>query len=813
MEKGKIKEIIEQLTLKEKAGLCSGRSFWHTKEVARLGIPSMMVADGPHGLRKQASKSDMLGINKSIVATCFPTGVGIAASFDRAVAKRLGEALGDEALDENLGVVLGPAINIKRSPLCGRNFEYMSEDPYLAGEMSAEYVNGVQSRGVGVSVKHFAVNSQEKFRMSISAEVDERTLREIYFPAFENTVKKAKPWTVMCAYNKINGEYCSENKWLLTDVLRKEWGFNGFVVSDWGAVNDRVKGVAAGLELEMPGTGGRNDRKIVEAVEAGKLDEKILDKACERVLGVVFDSIEKKQSAPKYDREKEHLLARTLARETMVLLKNEGNILPLKKDKKYAFIGAFAKTPRYQGGGSSHINSYKVVGAWDAATDIKKEYARGYQDGITEDQKLISEAVETAKNADIAIVFAGLPEVYESEGFDRRHMNMPKSHLDLIEAVSKVNPNTVVVLHNGSPVEMPWIKDVKAVLEAYLGGEAVGEATYDILFGDVNPSGKLAETFPIYLNDVASSEYYPGFTKTVEYREGLYVGYRYFDKKKKKVLFPFGYGLSYTNFEYSDVKIDKQSLKDPYELRVSFKIKNTGEREGKEVCQLYVKDIISTVYRPEKELKGFEKISLKAGEEKEVVIKLDKRSFAFYNIITHNWEVESGEFEILIGSSSADIRLSTKIEIEGDAKEMSDDKMLFPSYYSGDVEDVKDEEFSALIGRALSDREFPEGYKFTVNNNLYDARHTKWGRRIAKLAMLATKGKDDLGDPEIMAQIALQTPMEAMCNFSKGVLSEKMLYSLLDLLNGDRPTRAFWKLIGGVFKIPYYMRKAKKHDL
>jgi beta-glucosidase len=813
MDKEKIKEIIGQLTLKEKAGLCSGASFWHTKAIERVGVPAMMVSDGPHGLRKQASKSDMLGINKSIVATCFPTGVGIAASFDRGVAKRLGEALGDEALDENLGVVLGPAINMKRSPLCGRNFEYMSEDPYLAGELSAEYVNGVQSRGVGVSVKHFAVNSQEKFRMTISAEVDERTLREIYLPAFENTVKKANPWTIMCAYNKINGEYCSENKWLLTDVLRNEWGFNGFVVSDWGAVNDRVKGVAAGLELEMPGTGGRNDRKLVQAVESGKLDEKILDQACERVLRVVFDSIEKKQNPPKYDREKEHLLARNLARETMVLLKNEGNILPLKKDKKYAFIGAYAKTPRYQGGGSSHINSYKVVGAWDAATDIQKEYAKGYQDGITEDQKLISEAVETARKADIAIVFAGLPEVYESEGFDRRHMNMPKSHLDLIEAVSKANPNTVVVLHNGSPVEMPWIKDVKAVLEAYLGGEAVGEATYDILFGDVNPSGKLAETFPISVKDVASSAYYPGFTKTVEYREGLYVGYRYFDKKKKEVLFPFGHGLSYTNFEYSDIKVDKKSLKDPYELIVSFKIKNTGEREGKEVCQVYVKDVTSTVYRPEKELKGFDKISLNAGEEKEVEVKLDKRSFAFYNTITHNWEVESGEFEILVGASSADIRLSTKIEVEGDAKEMSDDKNLFPSYYSGDVENIKDEEFSALIAREISEREFPEGYKFTVNNNLYDARHTGWGKLITKLAVMATSGQADLGDPEIMAQIALQTPMEAMCNFSKGVLSEKMLYALLDLLNGDKPTRAFFRLLGGVFTIPYYMRKAKKNDL
>lgn len=813
MEKEKIREIVSQLTLREKAGLCSGRSFWHTKEVKRTGIPSMMVSDGPHGLRKQASKSDRLGVNKSIVATCFPTGVGIASSFDRNLAKRLGEALGDEAAAEELGVVLGPAINIKRSPLCGRNFEYLSEDPYLAGELSAEYVNGVQSKGVGVSVKHFAVNNQERFRMTISSEVDERTLREIYFPAFEKTVKKAKPWTIMCAYNKINGEYCSENKWVLSDVLRKEWGFSGFVVSDWGAVNDRVKGVAAGLELEMPGSGGRNDRKIVEAVESGRLDEKILDKACERVLRVVYDSIEKRVDGPPYDREKEHKLARTIAQETMVLLKNEGNVLPLAKDKKYGFIGAFAKEPRYQGGGSSHINSYKVVGAWDAAEDIDKEYARGYKDGSTEDAGMIEEAIEVAKKVDIAIVFAGLPESYESEGFDRKHMDMPKSHVSLIEAVCKVNPNTIVVLHNGSPVAMPWIKNVKAVLEVYLGGEAVGEATYDILFGDVNPSGKLAETFPLALADVAVSAYFPGYTKTVEHREGLYVGYRYFDKKNKEVLFPFGYGLSYTSFEYSDIKLGAENLKAPYEMTVKFKVKNTGSRAGKEACQLYVKDVASTVYRPERELKGFEKVSLQPGEEKEVEIVLDKRSFAFYNIISKNWEIESGVFEILVGSSSRDIRLKALINVEGDASQMSDDAKILPSYYSGDVEAVTDEEFSAIIGRDLSEREFPEGYKFTINNNLYDTRNTKWGRRIEKLTLFASRGQDELGDPETMAQIALQTPMEAMCNFSNGILSEKMLYNLLDLLNGDKPGWAFMKLIGGLFKIPYNMRKAKKHDL
>lgn len=811
MENEKIKEIVSQLTLREKASLCSGRSFWHTKQVDRMGIPSMMVSDGPHGLRKQASKNDRLGINKSIVATCFPTGVGIASSFDRNVAKRLGEALGDEASDEELGVVLGPAINIKRSPLCGRNFEYLSEDPYLAGELSAEYVNGVQSKGVGVSVKHFAVNSQEAFRMTISAEVDERTLREIYLPAFENTVKKAKPWTLMCAYNKINGEYCSENKWLLTDVLRKEWGFSGFVMSDWGAVSDRVKGVEAGLELEMPGSGGRNDRKIVEAVESGKLDEKVLDKACERVLGIVFESVKEKAKAPKYDREKDHALARELAPNTMVLLKNEDNILPLSKDKKYAFIGQFAKQPRYQGGGSSHINSYKVVGAFDTASDIQKTFARGYKDGGEEDQNLIDEAVKVAKEADIAIVFAGLPEVYESEGFDRRKMDMPKSHNDLISAVAKANKNTIVVLHNGSPVAMPWINEVKGLVEAYLGGEAVGEATYDVLFGLVNPSGKLAETFPISLGDVASSNYFPGYTKTVEYREGLYVGYRYFDKSNKDVLFPFGYGLSYTQFNYSDIKVE--AGKELWDFSVKFKVKNKGKVFGKEAVQLYVRDVLSTVYRPLKELKGFEKVSLNPGEEKEVEIKLDKRSFAFYNVKTSAWEVESGEFEILVGSSSKDIRLSKTIVVEGDAKEMTDDKNRIPSYYSGNVDKVEDTEFISLLGRDLSEREYPKGYKYTSKNNLFDTKNTKWGKRIAKLVVVVAKKQSDIKDDELIEQASLQTPIEAMCNFSNGILSEKMMLALIDLLNGEKQCKAFLKIIGELFKIPCHSRKAKKHAL
>ncbi len=818
MDKKKIKEIISQMTLKEKAGLCSGKTFWLTKDVERLGIPEMMVADGPHGLRKQADKSDHLGINKSIEATCFPTGVGVAASFDRELARKLGEILGYEAAAEDLGVVLGPAINIKRSPLCGRNFEYLSEDPYLTGEIATSYTQGLQSKGVGVSVKHFAVNSQEKFRMTISEEVDERTMREIYFPGFENTVKKADPWTIMCAYNKINGEYCSQNKWLLTDVLRKDWGFKGFVVSDWGAVLNRVEALEAGLELEMPTSGGRNDIKIVEAVESGKLDEKVLDLACERLLTIVFRSLEKhsRTDIPVYDRDLDHKKARAMATETMVLLKNEGDILPLDKKKKYAFIGQFAKVPRYQGGGSSHINTSRVVGAWDAASDIDKVFAKGYRDDSKEDEKLIKEAVEIAKTVDIPIIFAGLPPYYESEGFDRTHMDMPPVHNALISAVAAVNKNTVVVLHNGSPVTMPWVDEVPVILEAYLGGEAVGEATVDILFGDANPSAKLSETFPIALKDVASSAYYPGYTRVVEHREGLYVGYRYFDKKNLDVLFPFGHGLSYTKFEYSDLKLSSEKLDGDYSLTVKFKVKNVGDREGKEVVQLYVKDIESTVYRPEKELKGFEKVSLKPGEETFVEIGLDKRSFAFYNVLVSDWQVESGDFEILVGASSRDIRLSGQVSVVGDATEMTDDKKLIPSYYSGDVEDISDKEFAMLLGRdELSPRDYEEGYKVTKYNDLFDTQHTKWGKRICKIVVKAAGGvsKDDLGSEDMSGKMALQTPIEAMVNFAGGVLTNKSMNALIDFINGDKPFRAVMRLLGALIISPFTIRKFRKNEL
>ena len=807
-----IKKIVSELTLEEKAGLCSGKDFWRLKSVERAGIEEIMVSDGPHGLRKQADGGDHIGLNESVVATCFPTSVGVAASFDRAVARRQGIALGKEAAAEKLGVLLGPAINVKRSPLCGRNFEYMSEDPYLTGELSAEYVGGVQSSGVGVSVKHFAANNQENRRMTISSEVDERTLREIYLPAFETTVKKASPWTIMCSYNRINGVYSSENKWLLNDVLRDEWGFDGFVMTDWGAIADRVKGLEAGLELEMPSSGGKNDRKIAEAVRSGALDEKVLDAACERIIKIIFATRERAKCV--YDREADHRLAREIAAECMVLLKNDG-ILPLTADKKYAFIGKFAKAPRHQGGGSSHINTYKVVGAWDAAEGIDKTYAEGYTDRDEVNAALIAEAVETAKKADVAIVFAGLTDAYESEGFDRTHIDMPAGHVKLIEAVADANPNTVVVLHNGSPVSMPWLPKVKGVLEAYLGGEASGEAVYDILFGKVNPSGKLPETFPVALDDVAASAYFPGGTAAVQYREGLYVGYRYFDKAVKQVLFPFGYGLSYTEFGYSNLKIKKPEIDINEEnLELSFSVENTGKVFGKEAVQVYVSDKESSVYRPVKELKAFDKVALEPGEKKTVSFALDKRAFAYYDVKAHDWKVESGEFDILVGASSQDIRLKATVNVKGDAEAGGDDAERLPSYYCGKVEAVSDAEFATLLGREPAPLDKPADYKLDFSSTFEDAKRagSLLGKFIAWLIPKCIKD-NGLGSSAIMVAIIMQTPIRAMSNMSGGLLSDDMAEGLVMLFNREHRLRAWGKIFKGVFLMGKHAKLAKENKL
>ncbi|MCK9169388.1 MAG: glycoside hydrolase family 3 C-terminal domain-containing protein [Treponema sp.] len=666
-----ITELVSKMTLEEKAGMCSGEDFWHTKAVKRLGIPAVMVSDGPYGLRKQDPEADIPGVNESIKAVCFPAGSLTTCSFDRDMLRKEGETLGDECQAEDVSILLGPAVNIKRSPLCGRNFEYLSEDPYLAGQLAAAYTKGVESKNIGVSVKHFAANNQEYRRMSVSAEADERTLREIYLPAFETVVREAKPDTLMCSYNRINGVYSCENEWLLTSVLRKDWGFDGYVMSDWGAMNDRVKALKAGLELEMPSSNGVTDRQIVEAVKNGSLDEKILDTAVERILTIIFKFTEGRQEG-NFDKEKHHRIAAEIAENSMVLLKNDSGILPLSETNAEGilFIGVFAKTPRIEGGGSSHINCTKITSALDAAKDLGLciPYVQGYDLKEKNDAELLTEAVTAAQKAQKVVIFAGLPDAYESEGYDRSNMKMPENQNRLIHEVAAVQPHTVVVLHNGSPVEMPWVNDVQGILESYLGGEAVGTAQINLLFGKTNPSGKLAETFPLRLEDTPCYINFPGNGHTVEYKEGVFTGYRYYDKKHMNVLFPFGFGLSYTTFSYSNLRFSKKNITDQETVGVTFSVKNTGSIAGAEAAELYVADRTGSAIRPDKELKDFGKVFLEPGETKELTLTLDKRSFAWYNTGIHDWYAATGDYEILIGSSSRDIRLTGTIHVTSTSK-------------------------------------------------------------------------------------------------------------------------------------------------
>ncbi len=668
MKKEKIRNLISQMTLEEKAGMCSGADFWNLKGIERLGIPKVRVADGPHGIRKQAEAADHLGINESEKAVCFPAGCATASSFDRELIRRQGEIIGQECQAMNVSTILGPAVNIKRSPLCGRNFEYYSEDPYVSTEVAAAMIEGVQSKNVGTSVKHFVANNQEKRRMTNSSDVDDRTLREIYMASFEGAVKKAKPWTVMSSYNRINGKFVGDNKQYLTDILRGEWGFDGYVMSDWGAVNDRVKALSAGLDLEMPPGDYENDRLIVKAVRDGKLDERIVNQACERILDIIFRYTENRDAQAKFEYEKDHNAAAEIEAECMVLLKNENNILPINGDKKIAFIGKYAKTPRYQGGGSSHINSWKVESALDAAKNIPEftnvTFAEGYQDEKDEVvEKLQDEAVKTAAQADVAVLFLGLPDNFESEGYDRKHMNLPNCQNELVDKVLEVQKHVVVVLHNGSAVLMPWKDRVEGILEAYLGGEAVGKATVDVLVGRKNPSGRLAETFPLRLEDTPCYLTYGKGFDNADYQEGIFVGYRYYTSRKMKTAFPFGYGLSYTTFEYSNLLIDKKEMSDKETVQVSVNVKNTGDCSGKTVVQLYMEAPQTEVVRPVRELKGFEKVFLKAGEEKTVIFTLDERAFAYWNTQINDWYTEDGSYKVMIGENADQMCLCEKITV------------------------------------------------------------------------------------------------------------------------------------------------------
>lgn len=752
-----IQALISQMTLEEKAGLCSGLDFWHTKPVERLGVPAVMVSDGPHGLRKQDLNADHLGMNESIKAVCMPAACATAASFDRELIGEMGRAIGRSCQHEQLSVVLGPAVNIKRSPLCGRNFEYFSEDPYLAGEISAAFIAGVQSQNVGTSIKHFAANNQEHRRMSSSSNMDERTLREIYLPAFEISVKKSQPWTVMCSYNRLNGTYASEHPWLLTEVLRNEWGFEGYVMSDWGAVSNRVAGLAAGLDLEMPASGGINDAKIVEAVRAGRLDEAVLDRAVERILTVNYRYLENAKPETPWDKEADHLLSARIAGECMVLLKNEDSILPLNREDSVAFIGEFAEKPRYQGGGSSHINSFKKTSALEAAQGLKVTYATGFKaDADETTDALIAEAVDAARKARVAVVFAGLPDAYESEGYDRSHMRLPECQNKLIEAVAQANPNTVVVLHNGSPVEMPWLPRVKAVLEAYLGGQAVGIATVRVLYGDVNPSGHLAETFPVKLSDNPSYLFYGGEGNEADYREGVFVGYRYYDRKEMEVLFPFGHGLSYTTFAYSNLRLSAQRITDQDTLTATVTVTNTGSRAGKTVVQLYVGDPVSSVFRPVRELKGFEKVELQPGESKEVTFTLGKRAFAYWNTQLHDWYVESGDFTIEIGQSSRHIDVSATVQVDSTAR--------LPRHYTMD----------SIVMDILADPRAAAAVQPLVNAVM--------GSLNPGDGQGSEAAREAISEDMNLAMIQYM-PLRSVLSFGGGVIDPAAIQALLDSLN------------------------------
>ncbi|MCL2243174.1 MAG: glycoside hydrolase family 3 C-terminal domain-containing protein [Treponema sp.] len=786
------KEIVSAMTLEEKASLCSGRDLWMLKSIERLGLSPVMVADGPHGLRKQIGKRDHLGAFESVPSTCFPTAATTACSFDRDLLFSIGQAMGEECLQEKVAVILGPGINIKRSPLCGRNFEYFSEDPYISGEMSAALINGVQSKGIGTSLKHYAVNNQEKARFVCNSVVDERALREIYLAGFEKAVKQSQPWTVMGSYNPINGVYGCENNKLLTEILRDEWGFKGIVVTDWGACNDRVEGIKTGLDLEMPGGDGINDAKIVEAVNNGSLDIKDLDKTVLRLVTLILTAQENGKNNYQFDKSAHHALARKAASESAVLLKNDDNLLPVKEGQSIALMGGMAKTPRYQGAGSSRINPVQLDNVHDAlsAAGISFDYAQGYS-GCEPDQALIEEAVKAAIGKDKVIIIAGMPDEYESEGFDRTSLDMPPSHNQLIEAVAKVNPNVIVVLQLGAPVVLPWADKVKSILSAYLGGQAGGSAITDLLLGKISPGGKLAETWPLSLQDIPCHHYFPGKSRSAEYRESIFVGYRYYDHGSKEAAYPFGHGLSYTSFEYSDLNANSSSFKQGDTLKISFTIKNTGKVSGAETAQVYVAPEKSSIMRALKELKGFDKVFLRSGESKTITITLDTRSFAYYNAPKKTWALEDGSYEILVGASSRDIKLKGKVQVKGDGLEslLQDQKNKSPEYFNLPVKEfiISDSSFEALYGQKLPPQERPDGF-YDLNSTLAEIKETEPGKKLTcAISQQMTKifGDDRKNSFRLMMECMMEDlPLRSLGMMSGGLFNRSVAEGLVDILNG-----------------------------
>ena len=781
--------LLKELTLEEKCALLSGAETFKTRGMPQHGIPQIWLSDGPHGLRKQAGESDHLGLNPSVPATCFPTASAVANSWDAALGEEIGAALGEEAAAQEVSVVLGPGLNMKRNPLCGRNFEYFSEDPYLAGKLAAGYIRGIQSKGVAACPKHFAVNSQETRRMASDSIVDERTLREIYLTGFEIAVKEGHPRSIMSSYNLVNGTYANENKHLLMEILRDEWGFDGAVITDWGGSNDHALGVKNGSTLEMPAPGGDSVRELLAAVESGKISESDIDARLSELLPLVFDTKAALDAAPReFDAAAHHALARRAAEESLVLLKNEGSLLPLAAGAKVAVIGDFAKNPRYQGAGSSMVNSTQVDVLLDKLINSELNVI-GYQQGFDRhgkpDAALQKSACELATQADTVVLCMGLDEIAESEGLDRSNLRLAQNQVDLLQAVAAVNPKIVVVLYSGSVVETPWLDNCQALLYAALGGQAGAGAVADALTGKVNPCGKLAETWPLAYADVPSAADFATRRKTVEYREGLYIGYRYFTTAEKAVRFPFGYGMSYTTFAYSDMAADEQG--------VSLTVTNTGSVAGTEIVQLYVAKKDSELFRPVKELKGFARVTLAPGEKQRITIMLDDKAFRFWNVKANRWEIEGGEYELLVGASVEDIRLCEKISVHGTAAVHPYEDRNLDCYYKGDVLHVSDADFEKLLGHPI-----PKGKtKIDRNLTLGELNHARsplgWLVWLVLTILLDVSYKR--GKPDLNILFQYNMPLRALAKMTNGAISMGMVDGIVMELQG------FWIL--GLVRVIY----------
>ena len=763
-----IEEIISRMTLEDKIALCSGGSFWETKKYEKYGIPSLFMCDGPHGLRKQERENgaDMLGVNESRPATCFPAEVTTASSWDENLLTEIGHAIGEEAKDQGVGLVLGPGANIKRNPLCGRNFEYFSEDPYLAGKLAAGFIRGVEAEGIGTSLKHFAANSQEKSRFNSDSIMDERTMREIYLTAFEIAVKEGKPSTVMCAYPKLNGIHCSDNKELLDTILRKEWGFDGMVVTDWGAMNDRIEGFRAGCDLNMPGGSEYMEKAAARAVKDGSLPEEIIDESVRRILKLVFRANEVLKSDHTCDYAKHHDIARKAAEQGAVLLKNEEGILPLNHPQRLAVIGSMAKNIRYQGAGSSHINPKHLSQPLDYIKDA--EFAMGCDEHGDTDDAMIDTAVKAAENADAAIVFAGLPDRFESEGFDRDNMKLPQGHIRMIEEVARANKNTVVVLLAGCVVECDWADSVKAILYMGLPGQAGGEAIAKLLYGEANPCGKLAETWWSSYEDVPSSEIY-GKTKDALYEEGIYIGYRYCEKAGKNVRFPFGYGLSYTNFSYSDLEV-KDNI-------VNVKVTNTGNMTGAEIVQMYITAPKKGIHRPLRELKGFKKVWLTPGESADVSFKLNERSFAIWD---DGWKIQEGAYTICVGA------LTAQIDVNGTNIPVKD--WQSNSFYESCNGKPKRREWEAMSGITYTPEKLIKG-QFTMDHSVEEMKAFSLIMKIMYKAVEKTVakgfgGKTDYENPDFRMMMASSAGSPLRSMQISGGMKGGIMSGLLEMANG-----------------------------